>query len=305
MELLNRVCCPIISIKEPSINLLLALVGEDISHTRRGIQGLITDSHFRKLNKWLSPPDPSTNYNKALRQRYEGTSKWFLKTTVYSTWKTEGNSFLWLHGIPGCGKTILSSAIIEDLQNSKPNSQGLLYFYFDFTDTSKQSLEKAVRSLISQLYDKSENTRRHLDSLHSSHETGNQQPSIELLCRTFQTMIQHAGEVWIVLDALDECQTRKCPETEGLLSWMKSFKGTQWMHVHFLVTSRPEHDIQLALKGLAGNSIIPLQSDSITGDIRTYIRARVRQHEGLSRWQSRPEVQDEIESSLMEKAGGM
>lgn len=31
-------------------------------------------------------------------------------------------------------------------------------------------------------------------------------------------MVQQAGEVWIILDALDECQTRKGYSAEGLLS---------------------------------------------------------------------------------------
>ena len=69
-----------------------------------------------KIERWLSPTHPSTNYNKALRQRQEGTGLWFLQNSVYVQWKTQQNSRLWIYGIPGCGKTILSSTIIEDLK---------------------------------------------------------------------------------------------------------------------------------------------------------------------------------------------
>ena len=133
-----------------------------------------------KIDRWLLPPDPSINYNKALGQRYEGSGLWFLASGAFTKWKTQRSSFLWLHGIPGCGKTILSSAIIKNL-DSILSSQPLLYFYFDFNDTSKQILDSMVRSLISQLYYKCEDTWKQLDSLFSSYIDGRRQLSCELL----------------------------------------------------------------------------------------------------------------------------
>jgi Cdc6-like AAA superfamily ATPase len=104
-----------------------------------------------KVERWLLPPDPSTNHNKALEQRYKGLGLWFLESDIFAKWNTRRSSFLWLYGNPGCGKTILSSAIIKNLDDIV-SFQPLLYFYFDFSDTSKQTLDSVVRSLISQLY---------------------------------------------------------------------------------------------------------------------------------------------------------
>jgi hypothetical protein len=60
--------------------------------------------------------------------------------------------FLWLYGIPGCGKTILSSTIIEDvLYHYHDPTMAVIYFYFDFNDVEKQQYEKMLRSLITQL----------------------------------------------------------------------------------------------------------------------------------------------------------
>ena len=120
-----------------------------------------------KIDRWLSPPDPSTNHNKALQQRHEGSGLWFLQSHAFAKWRRQRNSFLWLNGIPGCGKTILSSAVIKELNNTLP-SEPLLYFYFTFNDTGKQSLESMVRSLICQLYYKRRDTWSELDSLFSS-----------------------------------------------------------------------------------------------------------------------------------------
>lgn len=349
-------------------------MGEQISEMRVAqnethniIHSRNKDDNFRKLQQWLSAPDPSTNYNKALHQRHQGSGGWFLQSSEYSAWKMERYSFLWLYGMPGCGKTILSSTIIQDLtegisrpehlperpecnaerrrpkrvnddeldalnptkkqksdhgvatsmseqkQIHQPNSSSkdiCLYFYFDFTDNRKQSLENTLRSLISQLCIKEKDLESDLDSLYSSCSNGNGQPSIESLRKTFLDMVEKVGEVWIVIDALDECQTRKGNPDEGLLGWMDSLRSSQDVSIHFLVTSRPEQDIQSAIDKWACKTdarivSISIESDRTAEDIQDYVRARVTQSEGLSRWCSRPDVQMEIQTTLTDKAHGM
>jgi hypothetical protein len=273
--------------------------------TRSSVNRLHLDYHQREIIKWLSAPDPSTNYNKALEQRYEGSGLWFLESDAFAKWKTRRNSFLWLHGIPGCGKTILSSAIIKNL-DSILASQPLLYFYFDFNDSNKQTLESMLSSLISQLCYKRIETSQQLGSLFSSCGDGHRQPTSESLCKTLLDMIEQVKEVWLVLDALDECSTRKGKSTEGLLSWIREVLQSEQRNVHLLITSRPEQDIESGIMEFAHNDdIVPIQSSLISDDIRAYIRTRVREDNGLKRWRLQPEVQNKIETRLMEKADGM
>ena len=69
----------------------------------------VTEDKKNEIIRWLSPIDPTTN-QAAARKKHEGeTGKWFTKGEEYSKWKDSSNSFLWLHGMPGCGKTILWS----------------------------------------------------------------------------------------------------------------------------------------------------------------------------------------------------
>jgi Cdc6-like AAA superfamily ATPase len=258
-----------------------------------------------QIKRWLSPSDPSTNYNKALQQRQEGSGLWFLQIDAFEKWKKTRNSFLWLYGIPGCGKTILSSTIIEDLEKSLER-QPLLYFYFDFSDTDKQKTESMVRSLISQLYSKCGGASKEFNSLFSACGDGSRQPSCESLCKALLHMIDQVKEVWIVLDALDECCTRNGEPTEGLLSWIRDLLSSEQRNVHLLATSRPEQDIKSIVSDFAhADDMIHIQSDLVTNDIRMYVHTRVRQQEGLKRWRSQPKVQDEIETRLMERVDGM
>lgn len=257
-----------------------------------------------KVERWLKAPDVSTNHNNATSQRMEDSGLWFLQHDRFVEWKQKRNSFLLLSGFAGCGKTILGSTIINHLQISVESR--LLYFYFDFNDTDKQTLDNMLRSLIHQLAHKQDAALKDLESLFSTHRNGRSQPSREELCTVFIQMIKQCDEVWIVLDALDECSTRKGHQTEGLLSWMKDLVMSRPTNIHMIVTSRLQGDIESEIPRWAGRqAIFSIQNDSALDDIRQYVRRRVLQGEGFRRWHSRPDVQKEIESRLMEKADGM
>ena len=49
------------------------------------------------IHKWLSPPDPSTNYNIACDTRHKKTATWFFQSSIFQEWKSTG-SLLWIHG---------------------------------------------------------------------------------------------------------------------------------------------------------------------------------------------------------------
>jgi hypothetical protein len=57
-----------------------------------------TGNQLRKdLGNWLSPPDPSINYNTASDVHHEGTSLWFMESSAFNDWKASG-SLMWIHG---------------------------------------------------------------------------------------------------------------------------------------------------------------------------------------------------------------
>ena len=49
------------------------------------------------VHKWLSPPDPSTNYNIACGTQHKKTAAWFFEGSIFQEWKSIG-SLLWIHG---------------------------------------------------------------------------------------------------------------------------------------------------------------------------------------------------------------
>lgn len=275
-----------------------------MDEVRQEISEAQKDKHSDNITKWLGASDVSTNWHKAIETRHPRSGQALLEHETFTAWKNQQSSFLWLHGIPGCGKTILASTVIETLKANEECSQALLYFYFDFADIKKQSFENILRSLTNQLYCQNKDIHiQYLDPLYSACHDGQDQPNIASLCKAFESMIQEAGKVWIVLDALDECTSR-----EELLPWIRELlrNAETRKTIHLLATSRPEQDIREAIDDYNfSKGQITIDDDLLKMDIRNYVKASVREHNGLRRWREYPDIQEEIEATLLEKANGM
>jgi ABC-type dipeptide/oligopeptide/nickel transport system ATPase component len=63
------------------------------------------------------------------------------------------SSLLWLCGVPGSGKTVLTLAIIKDIQDQSNNKvdDTVAYLLFDYNDQKKQGPNLMSQSLICQL----------------------------------------------------------------------------------------------------------------------------------------------------------
>jgi hypothetical protein len=260
------------------------------------------EDQLRTIHQWLGPPDPSSNYHKALKQRQPGTGQWLLECEQYANWKENPASWLWLYGIPGCGKTILSSTILEDLLRCKDDPGKIItYFYFDFIDAQKQSAELMLRSLIYQLVRQSSLIPASLDFHYSAHEKGNRQLSLETLLLMTRQIIQEMPQVYVLIDALDECAQRA--ELMDLLETMADW-GLQNMHVTLM--SRRERYIETVLEGIVGpQDCICLESRMVDKDIQQYVRQRLSDDKALSKWGKDATLRREIEDALAKGSKGM
>ena len=260
-------------------------------------------ANIERIHKWLEGPDPSTNYNKALQGRHPKTGIWFIESSAFIDWKAERHSFLWLHGIPGCGKTMLSATVVENILNREPfdPSSAVLYFYFDFNDNSKQEHEKMIRSLLAQTLRYCVDVPQQVESLYSSCMEGGWQPTCEeLLEALYQTMASFK-ETFIILDALDECADRS-----ELLSGIDHIMSWKDISLHLLVTSRREQEIKETLTSLGGDQAsVCIDSAVVSADIRVYVHYRLRADRKLKRWQNDLEMSQEIKGTIVDKADGM
>jgi hypothetical protein len=269
--------------------------------TESSAKTMARDARVSKIHRWLSAPDPSVNYQKALKQRQHDTGLWFLKGERYASWKEDDASYLWLHGIPGCGKTILSSTILEDLlqpSDSHP-THIVVYFYFDFNDVQKQNAELMLRSLVDQLSQQAVDVPASLEALCSSYAE-KRHPSLGTFLQVAHQMIQQLPQVYIMLDALDECTQRA-----ELMEILETIAGWKLKNVHLIMTSRRERDIESTLQVfIEPRNSICLQSEVVDRDIQQYVRQRLSDDKGLHKWNDAA-LRKEIEAAMMKGSKGM
>ncbi|OBT58224.1 hypothetical protein VE04_01766 [Pseudogymnoascus sp. 24MN13] len=258
-----------------------------------------------QIRNWLSvsSPNPSLNYDKA-RAKCHPTIKtglWFLESQAFLNWKESSKSWLWLYGIPGCGKTVLNSHIKSSLDEGKVcDRQAVLYYYFDFSDDANRTAERMIMSFIEQLDDPLQEVSPALHELFVLTKEGQRQPNWTQMLSALRSMLQEFDENFILLDALEECRDIKL-----LLDFIRSVKSWNLENLHFLITSRKEEPIEKGLmRVITTEAMIHIQEDNVDKDIRLLIQAELEDGR-LENWAGNATALELIEEYLISKACGM
>ncbi|KAF8274623.1 hypothetical protein EI94DRAFT_471554 [Lactarius quietus] len=283
----------------------------DILVMAQGITSEINKMKRDQLQKdarnWISPPDPSKNYNIACEAYQTGTGVWFFQSSIFSEWSTTG-TLLWIHGKPGSGKTILLSAIVRDIDRLCAAGLALMaYYYFDFRNTDKQNRRGLLSSLLCQLCAESDPCYGILSRLYSAHAGGTREPSDNALARCLMDMLRLEGQpaIYIIVDALDECPNSSGMPTprEKVLEFLELIIDCELPNVHLCVSSRPEFDIRSVLEPLTPFRLSLHYEAGQKKDILDYVTTVVHSDRRMRYWRA-PEKQLVIDA-LSERADGM
>lgn len=259
-----------------------------------------SDLRTHEIKGWLDPSDPSTNANHARALHHKGTGAWLLVNPVFRSWYSGSRRHLWLHGLAGCGKTVLSTTVLDHL--AKKHDGPILKFFFDFSDTKKQTYESMVRSLAFQLYQGGVGSEIHLDASFQAHENGKDQPKTEALWVIFYNMLRTQKRVSIVLDALDESTSR-----DDILKWIEDIVSMpELAHVQLLYTSRPESEFLRRIPILIGEEgCLPLDEQAVNSDIRSWVSEQLSQRRDFTEKPLSQGLLEEIRKKVGDGADGM
>jgi hypothetical protein len=136
-----------------------------------------------------------------------------------------------------------------------------------------------------------------LTKLYHSCHNGGSQPSVDSLHATLLLILEAFDDVFVILDALDECIERK-----ELLKWIKKMTSWKERKLHLLATSRPVEDIAKYLRSLDPGHVC-MRENLITKDIEKYIDSILHHDDAFEDWDD--EVKATIKGKLLENAGGM
>jgi hypothetical protein len=178
-------------------------------------------------------------------------------------------------------------------------SSAFAYFFFDGKDGQKgsQTVESLIRSLIRQFSTAYGGVPAVLTKLYHSYHDGGAQPSVESLQVTLLLIIEAFKDVYIVLDALDECAERK-----DVLKWIKQTTSWRKSKLHLLATSRPEEDIAKHLR-LLDPDHVKIKQDLVSRDIKRYINSILQDEDSFEQWGD--DIKTNIKNTVLESAGGM
>ncbi|TGO25124.1 hypothetical protein BPAE_0087g00310 [Botrytis paeoniae] len=109
------------------------------------------------LLRWLSTIPYRKHHKLKRSERLEGSCEWLLNSTDYIQWKnSSASSILWLNGIAGCGKIVLTSAVIVSLCQEASGigtAAPVAYFYCsrNTAESERANPEEVLRSVLEQV----------------------------------------------------------------------------------------------------------------------------------------------------------
>jgi ankyrin repeat domain-containing protein 50 len=270
---------------------------QTISINQTGMAQSMQSMQNTTIIRWLNAGvgDPSSSYELAKQKREPMTGRWFIESDDFKSWIQRTRTSAWLHGIPGAGKTILCSTIIEYVEELclTESTHQYAYFYFDFNDTAKQRASQMLRSVIAQLCSRRRDVPAELHELYRQNDNGQREPTYQQLIETLHVLAK-SFPTYIIMDALDESSERK----ELLKTITKELCGK----MNILVTSRKEQDINEFLDGVAGITV-SLAGSGIDNDIEFHVRKCLQTDKPFQNWPS--SLNQKIEETLVKKANGM
>ncbi|KAL7785777.1 ankyrin repeat-containing domain protein [Trichoderma afarasin] len=286
----------------------LKTIGADISTLREAVEGANRDRNQKEFLGWLCDIDPSDLYNAARKRHKAGTSEWLIKENAqFTSWVQSPSSFLWLHGKAGCGKSVLSSSVIHHLQKEYKDdaSTAVVYFYYTFSDAKRQESDGMLASLIKQVCCHRPNIPNSVNDLDEYQKKG-MRPSTEELQNSFISTLRGFTNVYIVIDALDECPNINT-QREELMEILHYILDSNLDNLHLFCTSRKESDIDDSLrpqfsKPGRGELNISSHLQEIERDIGEYIDSTFTN----TKYSSWPiHIKAEVRRVLIEKSDGM
>ncbi|KAG8671003.1 hypothetical protein FPOAC1_004240 [Fusarium poae] len=269
-------------------------VSEKVTHLH---SARLTQDH-RDILEWLSPIDYSSVQNDTFRRRQPGTCQWLIDSEQYQTWLKTSKQTLFCPGIPGAGKTILTSVVIDNLVQRfyKDSDVGIAYIYCNYRRQDDQRIDKILASILKQLTERQPSLATVVQDLYDQHKSHRTWPFVDELSEALRSLVKEYGRVYIIVDALDECGTSGGARSKLLKQLMDLKENSD---VNLFMTSRDMPDIEEKLQG----DIITLKIRASEEDVGCFLDSRLNSLSELVK--KNKDLRDNIRAKVIEAVDGM
>ncbi|KAG8677696.1 hypothetical protein FPOAC2_03877 [Fusarium poae] len=207
------------------------------------------DQQKRTVESKIDAPSYHEDYEIASQKRFAATSgRWILNHSPIVEWldhSSNASGKIYLSGIPGAGKTVLTSSIISHLKERKSSSNDFVdrfsisYFFFKHDQPKKNSLVSLLRALLAQLVGQDISLLDHVYQACCSAES-QQFRSMDEVSRHVSMALQSQSRCFVVIDGLDECSeaSRDLQWFESLMSKKDSTSGNTDSSIRLFISGQ-------------------------------------------------------------------
>lgn len=255
------------------------------------------DQERRDILDWITPIDYANQQSDFVSRQEPGTGQWLLESEHFKTWLQTGKQTLLCPGIPGAGKTILTSIIVKDLNTKFGNDAtiAVAYIYCNFRRQHQQKLQDLLSSLLKQLVQEQPTIPDNLKSFYERHKDKRTRPSANEIQGVLEGIAVNFSRVFIIVDALDECQISDGCRHKFLSNL---FDLQAKCCANLFATTRPISSIEKAFEGSES-----LEIRASEEDVRKYLDGYMFRLPGFV--VRNIKLQEEIKTCIVEAADGM
>ncbi|KAI0871808.1 hypothetical protein GGS24DRAFT_41561 [Hypoxylon argillaceum] len=259
-----------------------------------------------KILQWVSSIAYETDFSSINQARIADTCEWLGKNPKYIDWlERKGSSILWLHGIPGAGKTFLASKVVDTLSHTIiwRHDAKIAYFFCDRNRYTHQDPQSLLCSLVRQL---SLTTNRlgikscTIDIYNKKRATGFASSGLTIKeCLGLLVELINSYELtYIIIDGLDESdlETR-----DKLMEALQSLVLQCNNVLKMFISSREDEDIKNQFKD---GRDLRITTKNNQADIELFVASRL----GANYWTQNSlsdRTRKEIMRTFTEKSQGM
>jgi Cdc6-like AAA superfamily ATPase len=255
------------------------------------------DQERRTILDWLTPIDYASQQSDFIARQQEGTGKWLLDSDKFQEWLGNSKQTLFCPGMPGAGKTILTSIVVNYLGTEFQNdaSVGIVYLYCNFRRQQEQRPADLLASLLKQLVQEQSFLPESVKTLYAHHKGKRTRPLFDEISKVLHAAVAGYSKIFIIIDALDECQFNDgC--RKRILSEIFNLQTATAANV--FATSRFIPEI---VKEFDGSVSLEIRADD--EDVRNYLKGHISQ---LPSCVTRSlDLQEEIETKIIKAVDGM
>lgn len=269
---------------------------KSIKKTTEKMHDMLTEAQRQEVFKWLVQTDPSSIHNHA-RECYEPeTCDWIFRLAAWTEWLEGRSRCLWVHGIPGAGKTVLVSHVVEwiiDEFLDPDNERQVLAYYYCYFGRSQDEAQPFLRWILNVLC-------RKVDMIPSSICTlfkNGAQPSFAELLDGIADILTQFETVIILLDAIDESTSRR--QILGVLKTLAT--DPRFSNVRMLASSREYIDIENVIEPFSVS--VSMGNPQVQDDIRKCVLSLMKNNPNFDRCSAT--LIEEIGEAVSNGAEGM